>query len=78
MTEGPFASIADFVERADTRKVNKKVLESLVKAGAFDSLGITRAAAMESVTYYPERSRQQKYRTAEHLRRGECLSRNAR
>ena len=48
--EGPFSSIADFVARADTRKVNKKVLESLVKAGAFDSLGITRAAAMDSVT----------------------------
>jgi len=38
------------VRRADTRKVNKKVLESLVKAGAFDSLGITRASAMDSVT----------------------------
>lgn len=49
-SEGPFSSIADFVARADTRKVNKKVLESLVKAGAFDSLGITRAAAMDSVT----------------------------
>lgn len=48
--EGSFRSIADFVERADARKVNKKVLESLVKAGAFDSLGITRAAAMESVS----------------------------
>jgi DNA polymerase-3 subunit alpha len=47
---GPFASITDFTGRADTRKVNKKVLESLVKAGAFDSLGITRAAAMDSVT----------------------------
>jgi len=47
---GPFSSIADFTGRADTRKVNKKVLESLVKAGAFDSLGINRAAAMDSVT----------------------------
>jgi DNA polymerase-3 subunit alpha len=48
--DGPFNSIADFTGRADTRKVNKKVLESLVKAGAFDSLGITRAAAMDSVS----------------------------
>jgi len=46
---GPFTSVADLIKRADTRKVNKKVLEGLVKAGAFDSLGITRAAAMESV-----------------------------
>ncbi len=48
--DGPFTSIADFTGRADARKVNKKVLEGLVKAGAFDSLGTTRAAAMDSVT----------------------------
>jgi DNA polymerase-3 subunit alpha len=48
-TEGAFSSIADFVGRADTRKVNKKVLESLVKAGAFDSMGVTRASAMDTV-----------------------------
>jgi DNA polymerase-3 subunit alpha len=47
---GPFASVADFTGRVDARKVNKKVLESLVKAGAYDSMGITRAAAMDSVT----------------------------
>jgi DNA polymerase-3 subunit alpha len=35
---GPFASIQDFVERVDTRIVNKKAMESLVKAGAFDDL----------------------------------------
>ena len=46
---GPFTSVADFIGRVDTRKVNKKVLESLVKAGAFDSLGVTRAAAMKTV-----------------------------
>ncbi len=46
---GPFDSVADFISRVDTRKVNKKVLESLVKAGAFDSLGVTRAAAMKTV-----------------------------
>nr|MDA8083850.1 OB-fold nucleic acid binding domain-containing protein [Nitrospiraceae bacterium] len=38
-----------FIERADTRKVNKKVIEGLVKAGAFDSLGTGRAAAMDAV-----------------------------
>ena len=35
---GPFKSIEDFLKRVDSRKVNRKVLESLVKAGAFDSL----------------------------------------
>jgi DNA polymerase-3 subunit alpha len=43
--EGPFTSIANFLQRVDSRKVNKKVLESLIKAGAFDSLGTTRAGA---------------------------------
>jgi DNA polymerase-3 subunit alpha len=47
---GPFNAVADFIGRVDTRKVNKKVLESLVKAGAFDSLGVTRAAAMKTVS----------------------------
>ncbi|MFI5294086.1 MAG: DNA polymerase III subunit alpha [Thermodesulfovibrionales bacterium] len=46
---GPFKSISDFIERVDPRKVNKKVLEGLVKAGAFDSLDVTRAAAMKTV-----------------------------
>ncbi|MBI4686134.1 MAG: DNA polymerase III subunit alpha [Nitrospirae bacterium] len=43
---GSFLSIEDFFKKADTKKVNKKVLENLIKAGAFDSLGITRAKAM--------------------------------
>lgn len=47
---GPFKSISDFVARVDARKVNKKVLEGLVKAGAFDLLGITRAAAIHTVS----------------------------
>jgi len=47
---GPFTSVADLLKRVDTRKVNKKVLEGLVKAGAFDSLGMTRVAAMEAVS----------------------------
>jgi DNA polymerase-3 subunit alpha len=34
----PFSSIEDLLMRIDTKKVNRKVLESLVKAGAMDSL----------------------------------------
>ena len=49
-TGGPFMSVEDLLTRVDTRKVNKKVLEGLVKAGAFDSLGISRAAAMDAVS----------------------------
>jgi DNA polymerase III subunit alpha len=35
---GPFASVADLLSRVDLRKVNKRVIESLIKAGALDSL----------------------------------------
>ncbi len=36
---GPFESIDDFCRRADVSGLNRRTLESLVKAGAFDSLG---------------------------------------
>jgi DNA polymerase-3 subunit alpha len=36
--EQRFASLEDFLKRIDTKKVNKRVLESLAKAGAFDTL----------------------------------------
>jgi DNA polymerase-3 subunit alpha len=41
--EGAFASLADFCRRVDLQLVNRRVVESLVKAGAFDSLGSSRA-----------------------------------
>jgi len=41
--EGPFAGIFDFCRRVDLRKVNKKVIESLIKCGAFDSAGALRS-----------------------------------
>src|SRR5262245_38312757 len=40
---GPFRSLEDFCVRVDLRLANRRVMESLVKAGAFDSLGLTRA-----------------------------------
>lgn len=36
---GPFKSIEDFCRRADLRNLNKRALESIMKAGAMDSLG---------------------------------------
>lgn len=35
----PFTSLEDFLTRVNTRIVNRKALESLIKAGAFDGLG---------------------------------------
>ena len=40
---GIFLSLENFCSRIDTRKVNKKTLESLVKCGAFDWAGVNRA-----------------------------------
>mgnify|MGYP001276998713 CR=1 FL=1 len=40
---GPFSSFSDLCRRVDLRTVNKKVVESLIKAGAFDSFGQGRA-----------------------------------
>ena len=42
--DGPFRDIFDFCERVDQRRVNKRVVESLIKCGAFDSSGARRAA----------------------------------
>jgi DNA polymerase-3 subunit alpha len=41
--DGPFKSFDDFYRRVDMRAVNKKVAESLIKAGAFDSFERGRA-----------------------------------
>jgi len=40
---GKFKSIYDFAEKVDARLVNRKVIESLIKCGAMDSLGLYRS-----------------------------------
>jgi DNA polymerase-3 subunit alpha len=40
---GPFTSLEDFCTRLDSRIANRKMLESLIKAGAFDFLGRDRS-----------------------------------
>jgi len=47
--ERPFADISDFAGRMNPRAVNKRVLESLVAAGAFDDLERDRARAFAAV-----------------------------
>jgi len=43
---GPFTSIWDFCRRVDCRCVNKKATEALIKGGALDSTGATRAGML--------------------------------
>jgi len=42
-----FTSFMDFLSRVDLRKVNRRVIESLIKCGSFDSLGYYRRQLME-------------------------------
>jgi len=45
--EKPIASIWDFCERVDSRAVNKRAIECLIKCGALDSTGDTRKGMLE-------------------------------
>ena len=45
---GPFVDFYDFVERVDFQVLNKKTIESLIKAGAFDSLGHPRQGLLRA------------------------------
>ena len=47
--EGLFSNLFDFCRRVDKRLVNRRVVESLVRAGAFDSLNTHRAGLMAAV-----------------------------
>ncbi|HIF9213414.1 TPA: DNA polymerase III subunit alpha [Photobacterium damselae] len=46
---GHFKDLFDFCARIDTKKVNKRVLERLIKSGAMDRLGPNRASMMASL-----------------------------
>ncbi len=46
---GPFTGLADFCRRVDRRLVNRRAMEALVKAGAFDSLEPNRASLLASL-----------------------------
>ena len=47
--EGDFKSLQDFVNRIEPQKVNKRVIESAVKAGAFDRFGYSRKALLDQI-----------------------------
>ena len=46
---GPISSIWDFCERVDSRAVNKRAIECLIKCGALDSTGSTRRGMLEAL-----------------------------
>lgn len=48
-TTGPFRSLFDFCTRVDRARLNKRTVEALIKAGAFDCLEPNRAALVASI-----------------------------
>jgi DNA polymerase-3 subunit alpha len=48
--EGPFKDLFDFCKRVGSKKLNKRVLESLVRSGAVDALGPNRAVLWASIS----------------------------
>ncbi len=61
--KGRFSSLPDFCLNVDLRKVNKRVIESLIKCGAFDSTGYSRARLLagleEAMEWAQNREREQ-------------------
>ena len=46
---GPFKSLFDFARRVERSRLNKRCVEALIKAGAFDTLQLNRACLVESI-----------------------------
>jgi len=58
--QGPFQSFADFLVRVDAVVLNRRTMESLIKAGAFDSFGHPRRGLLEALDAALERASEQR------------------
>ncbi len=56
---GPFKDLYDLCARVDVKRVNRRALEALIRAGALDELGVHRASLVESVGLALEAANQQ-------------------
>lgn len=56
ITDQKFKSIEEFFNSVDLRRVNKKVIENLIKAGAFDQFGYHRAQLMTGYSQFLDRA----------------------
>jgi DNA polymerase-3 subunit alpha len=54
--DGKFATLQDFFESVDTRRVNKKTIECSIQAGAFEGFGFHRAQLMKGYEKFLERA----------------------
>jgi DNA polymerase III subunit alpha len=55
---GAYLSLADFCKKVDQRRVNRRVIEALIKCGAFDFTGARRAQMMETIDMMMEAAAQ--------------------
>jgi len=62
---GRFRSLSDFCKRVDLRKVNRRVVESLIKCGAFDSSEVYRSQMLTVLDDFMERSQAAQRRKGE-------------
>ena len=55
---GPFADLFDFAKRVDKRQINRRTIESLIRAGAFDCFKVDRAVLLATVSLAMEGAEQ--------------------
>jgi len=58
IADGPFKDLFDFCKRVDKRQVNRRTIESLIRAGAMDCLGKDRAVLLATVSLAIEAAEQ--------------------
>jgi DNA polymerase III subunit alpha len=51
---GPFKDLFDFVKRVDKRQINRRTIESLIRAGAMDCFGVDRGVLIATVNFAME------------------------
>jgi len=52
--DGPFKDLFDFVKRVDKKQINRRTIESLIRAGAMDCFGVDRGVLIASVNFAME------------------------
>lgn len=55
----PYQDLFDFCRRVDLKKINKRAMEALIRSGAMDKLGASRAQLMESIPKAVQQADQQ-------------------
>ncbi len=63
-SKGLFTSLADFCAKVDQRRVNRRVVEALIKCGAFDATGARRAQMMEAIDMLMDQAARQQQQEA--------------